>query len=141
MTVCVHANVVKFQQASRTHIWLPLINWCMEERQVYVSYMLLAAATTTGNTAPSLVRTAADSLGGALDDYVKTLNRSRSICNGSKHVLHVPTSVMVVTWRPLQISAAGRPRGWPPQRPLQMWTSGNGLLKRLLHEFSVTDVK
>jgi hypothetical protein len=52
-----------------------------------------------------------------------------------------PTSVTVVTWCLLQISAVGRPRGWPLQRPLQIWTSGNGLLKRPLHEFFVTDVK
>jgi hypothetical protein len=41
----------------------------------------------------------------------------------------------------LPISAPGRPRGWPPQCPLPMWTSGNGLLKRLLHKFFVMDVK
>jgi hypothetical protein len=55
--------------------------------------------------------------------------------------LHRPTSVTVVVWRPLPISAPGQPRGWPPQRPLPMWTSGNGLLKRSLHKFFVTDVK
>jgi hypothetical protein len=36
---------------------------------------------------------------------------------------------MVVVWRPLPISAPVRPPGWPPQRLLPMWTSGNGLLK------------
>jgi hypothetical protein len=55
--------------------------------------------------------------------------------------LHPHTSVTVVVWRPLPISAPGRPRGWPPQRPLTMWTSGNGLIKRSLHKFFVTDVK
>jgi hypothetical protein len=55
--------------------------------------------------------------------------------------LHPPTSVMVVVWHPLLISAPGRPRGWPSQRPLPMWTSGNLLLKRQLHEFFVTYVK
>jgi hypothetical protein len=48
---------------------------------------------------------------------------------------------MVVVWRLLPISALGRPQGWPPQRLLPMWTSGNGLLKRPLHKFFVTDVK
>jgi hypothetical protein len=70
--------------------------------------------------------------------YVKTLNRSRSICNG---LLTPVTFVTVVVWRPLPISAPGRPRGWPPQHPLPMWTSGNGLLEYSLHKFFVTDVK
>jgi hypothetical protein len=48
---------------------------------------------------------------------------------------------MVVVWCLLPISATARPRGWPPLHPLPMWSSGNGLLKRRLHEFVVTDVK
>jgi hypothetical protein len=56
-------------------------------------------------------------------------------------MLHPPTSVTVVVWRLLPVSAPGRPRGWPPQRPFPMWNYGNGLLKCLLHKFFVTNVK
>jgi hypothetical protein len=55
--------------------------------------------------------------------------------------IYVHIYIMIVTWRPLQISALGRPRGWPLQHPLPMWTFGIGLLKRSLHEFFVTDVE
>jgi hypothetical protein len=60
---------------------------------------------------------------------------------GPQRPLHPPTFVAVVVWRRLPISAPGRLRGWPPQRPLPMWTSGNGLLKCPLHKFFVMDVK
>jgi hypothetical protein len=73
--------------------------------------------------------------------YVKTSNRSHNICNGPLMPITAPTFVAVVVWHLWRICAPGRPRGWPPQHPLPMWTSGNGLLKRLLHEFFVTDVK
>jgi hypothetical protein len=61
------------------------------------------------------------------------LSCSGNIYNGRLTPLHAPTFVTIVVWRPLPISAASRPRGWPTQWPLPMWTSGNGLLKRLLH--------
>jgi hypothetical protein len=70
--------------------------------------------------------------------YVKTSNRSRGICNGP---LTLVTSVTVVVWHSLPIGAPGRPPGWPPQRPLPIRTSSNGLLQRPLHKFFVTDVK
>jgi hypothetical protein len=73
--------------------------------------------------------------------YVKTSNRSRNICNGPLTPVTSTISVTVVIWRSLPISAPGRPPGWPPQRPLPMWTSGNWLLKHPLHKFFVTDVK
>jgi hypothetical protein len=73
--------------------------------------------------------------------YMKNSNRSCRICNRPLMPVTSTHSVTVVVWRPLPISAPGRPRGWPLQHPLPMWTSGNGLLKHLLHKFFVTNVK
>jgi hypothetical protein len=46
--------------------------------------------------------------------YVNTSNRSHNICNGPLTPVTSTTSVTVVVWRMLPISAPGRPRGWPP---------------------------
>jgi hypothetical protein len=73
--------------------------------------------------------------------YAKTSNRSCIICNGP---LTPVTSTHICNGcclAPITYSAPGRPGVWPPQRPLPMWTSGTGLLKRPLHKFFVTDVK
>jgi hypothetical protein len=48
--------------------------------------------------------------GGYVDThYVKTSNRSRSICNGPLTPITSHTSVMVVVWHPLPISAQDEP--------------------------------
>jgi hypothetical protein len=73
--------------------------------------------------------------------YEKTSNRSHNICNG--HLTPVTSTHICngCVWRPLPIIVPGRPRGWPQQLSLPMWTSGNELLKCPLHKFFVTDVK
>jgi hypothetical protein len=73
--------------------------------------------------------------------YVKTSNRSRNICNGP---LTPVTSTHICNGcclAPVTYKRARTTLGWPPQCPLPMWTSGNGLLKCPLHKFFVTDVK
>jgi hypothetical protein len=76
-----------------------------------------------------------------LDAYYKNVQRTDQIMKVAPSEHKKRSTFHIVTWRPLQISAASRPRGWPPQRSLPMWTFGNDLLKRLLHEFFETDVK
>jgi hypothetical protein len=73
--------------------------------------------------------------------YVKTSNRSRNICNGPLTPVTSTHICIGCCLAPVTYKRARTTPGWPPQRPLPMWTSGNGLLKRPLHEFFVTDVK
>jgi hypothetical protein len=119
-------------------------------RGVRVRWPMAATSTATGTAAtagaeasastqavPSLMQPPPAAPSVRRDShYVKTSNRSNnSICNGR---LTPVTSIHICNGcclAPLPISAPGRPRGWPPQRPLPMWTSGNELLKRPLHEF------
>jgi hypothetical protein len=73
--------------------------------------------------------------------YVKTSNRSRNICNGP---LSPVTSTHICNGcclAPVTYKCARTTPGLASQCSLPMWTSGNGLLKRPLHKFFVTDVK
>jgi hypothetical protein len=73
--------------------------------------------------------------------YVKTSNRLRNICNGP--LTHdTCTHICNDCYLTFVTDKRGRPtQGWPPQCLLPMWTLGNDLLKRLLNEFFVTDIK
>jgi hypothetical protein len=72
--------------------------------------------------------------------YVKTTNRSHNICN---RPLTPVTCTHIYSGCYLAPVAYKRGRSTLGLAfaPLQMWTSGNDLLKRPLHEFFVTDVK
>jgi hypothetical protein len=69
--------------------------------------------------------------------YVKTSNRSRNICNEPL----TPNTSTHICRALVTHKHARTTRGWPPQCPLPMWTSGNRLLKHPLHKFFVIDVK
>jgi hypothetical protein len=110
----------------------------------WVSLMLIPNSPTVDPEHVDELFTLSDGRRHCLDrcvgHYVKTLNRSRSICNGPltpvtcTHICNCCYLMSITVKR-------GRPTpGWHPQRPLPMWTC-NGLLKRPLHEFVVTDVK
>jgi hypothetical protein len=73
--------------------------------------------------------------------YVKTSNRSHSICNRPLTPVTYTHICSDCCLAPVAYKRARTTRGWPPQLPLSMWTSGNGLLKHSLHKFFVTDVK
>jgi hypothetical protein len=73
--------------------------------------------------------------------YVKTSNRSHIICNGPLTPITSTHICNGYCLAPVIYKRARTTLGWPPQRPLPMWTSGNGLLKHPLHKFFVTDVK
>jgi hypothetical protein len=122
---------------------LEVLRCCRQAPRPQVVVVAAPTAPAGRSTGASLLRHAKDmtSHPPIISHYVKTSNRSHNICNGPLTPVHRPTSVTVVLWRPLPISVSGRPRGWPPQRSLPMWTFGNRLLKRRLHIFFVTDVK
>jgi hypothetical protein len=71
--------------------------------------------------------------------YVKTSNRSRNICNGP--LTPVTSTHICCCLAPVTYRRARTTPGLASTTPLPMWTSGNRLLKRLLHKFFVTNVK
>jgi hypothetical protein len=73
--------------------------------------------------------------------YMKTSNRSHSLCNGPLTPVTSTDICNDCCLVPVTYKRATRPPSWPPQHSLPMWTSSNGFLKRPLHKFFVTDVK